>query len=75
MPTTASKNNYGKMTLDELFTYIMERDDIDDFRDLFQHIHNWGYNSDFTYQSVTDPERHKTKDFIIAYIVATEDEE
>jgi hypothetical protein len=75
MTVAASKQNYNKMTLPELFEYIMERDDIDDFRDMFQHIHNWSHNTDFTYQSITDPERHKVKEYIIRYIEDTEDED
>lgn len=75
MPYPIAKENLNRWDLPQLFQYIMERDDIDDFRDLFENIHNWAHNTDFTYQSITDPERHKVKAFIVAYIEATEEEE
>lgn len=75
MPYPIAKENLNRWDLPQLFQYIIERDDIDDFRDLFEQLHNWSHNTDFTYQSITDPERHKLKEYLIRYIEDTEDED
>ena len=46
------------MELQEVLDKIKAKaDKYDDWRDIFERIHNWGYNTDFTYDPITDPEK------------------
>lgn len=58
MATTANK------TVNQLLNQIKELGEYDDWRDVFEAIHNWGYNTDFTYNPITDT--HRTS--VIAYL-------
>lgn len=58
----------NKVTENDLLMFIKEQGKYDDWRDLFQHIHNWGYNTDFTYNDITNPEEHSSVEYLAAYI-------
>lgn len=60
--------NLDEVTLEDLFEFIKSKEKTDDWRDLFQFIHNWGYNTDFTYNPITDPERHSVKEYLKEFI-------
>ena len=59
----------------QLLQYIQVHETHDDYRDMFEQIHNWGYHSDFTYNNVTDPEKTTIKEYLIEYIMSSEDDE
>lgn len=63
------------LDIQQLFDYMVLHEKIDDWRDLFQYIHNWGYNTDFTYNDITNPEEHSLKEYLIEFIMQDKDED
>jgi len=60
-----------------LLEQIMKDEETDDLRDLFQHLHNYGYNTDFTYNGkvIYPSEGATVAGYLEAYIKADDEEE
>lgn len=55
-------------TVQYILNYIKEVGKFDDWRDVFESIRNWGYNSDFTYNPITDTNKSTVKAYLLVYI-------
>lgn len=68
----AKENNLAKdgyiETAQSILTKIQAKaDKYDDWRDIFERIHNWGYNTDFTADPITDPSRTSVVEYLQRY--------
>ena len=52
-----AKKSVDAETVQSIFAKLQAVNPNDDWRDIFEKIHNWGYNTDFTYDPITDPGR------------------
>jgi hypothetical protein len=57
-------------TAAEMLLHIKDVGEFDDWRDVFQAIHEWGYKTDFTYNPVTDINRNPVEEYLREFIAA-----